>query len=292
MRPARAGDVSSPCDRRTMPLDVVTPEIRRYLLGDLDEAAATALEDRYVADPALQEDVRAAEDALIEAFLDGRLRPAERARFEAHYLASPIHRDRLAIARALHQRTKAPSSSVAAGGPFYGWLALAAAVVLASLWLVSRGGPPPQQAVVPPSPPGASAPAPAPAPVSPPVPAPAPVPSPVPSPARTLLALTLSPITTRGSEQEPFVRPAGPVDLALALEGAPVATDRAYDVALQTVDGRAVWRGRSRAAVTGSGLLTTVRLPVDTLPADDYVVVVTTPGRDERGRYVLRLRSR
>ena len=38
-----------------MPLDVVTPEIRRYLLGDLDEAAAAALEDRYVADPALLE---------------------------------------------------------------------------------------------------------------------------------------------------------------------------------------------------------------------------------------------
>ena len=271
-----------------MPLDVVTPEIRRYLLGDLDEAAATALEDRYVADPSLQEDVRAAEDALIEAFLDGRLRPAERARFEAHYLASPIHRDRVAIARALHQRTATPASA-AAGAPFYGWLALAAAVVLASLWIVARGGPPPTQAVVPPpppSPPRASAPAPAP--VSPAVPAP----SPAPSPARTLLALTLSPITTRGSEQEPYVRPAGPVDLALALEGAPVATDRAYDVELQTVDGRVVWRGRSRAAVTGSGLLTTVRLPVDTLPADDYVLVVAAPGRDERGRYVLRLRSR
>jgi hypothetical protein len=277
-----------------MPLDVVTPEIRRYLLGDLDEAAATALEDRYVADPAVLEDVRAAEDALIEAFLDGRLSPAERLRFEAHYLASPIHRDRVAIAQALHQRTE-PMASAAASAPFYGWMALAAAVVLASLWIVARGGPAPQQAVGPqpaPSRPGASVPAPAPAPVAPPVPAPAPATSPGQSPVRALLALTLSPITTRGSEQEPVVRPAGPVDLALALEGAPAATDRAYDVELQTVDGRVVWRGRSRVAGTGSGLLTTVRLPVDTLPADDYVLVIATPARDERGRYVLRLRSR
>jgi hypothetical protein len=52
-----------------------------------------------------------------------------------------------------------------------------------------------------------------------------------------------------------------------------------------------VWHGRSRPAA-GSGLLTTVRIPVDTLPADDYVVAIATTGGEERGRYVLRLRSR
>jgi hypothetical protein len=104
--------------------------------------------------------------------------------------------------------------------------------------------------------------------------------------------LTLSPIATRGGDRTTHVRPAGPVDLVLRLEGAPGASDRAYDVELQTVDGRVVWRGRSRAAIPGSGLLTTVRVPVDTVPADDYVVVIATPGREERGRYVLRLRSR
>ena len=88
------------------------------------------------------------------------------------------------------------------------------------------------------------------------------------------------------------MRPAGPVDLLLRLEGTPAASDRAYDAELQTVDGRVVWRGRSRAAAAGSGLLATVRVPADTLPADDYVVVIATPGRDERGRYVLRLRTR
>ena len=133
---------------------------------------------------------------------------------------------------------------------------------------------------------------PAPAPNLAPSPAPVPPPVPVPSPVRVVLALTLSQITTRGSEQEPLVRPAGPVDVVLRLEGAPAAADRAYDVALQDVDGRVLWRGRSRAAVAGSGLLTTVRLPVETLPADDYVVVIATPAGDERGRYVLRLRGR
>ena len=275
-----------------MPLDVVTPEIRRYLLGDLDAAGAAALEDRYVADPALLEDVRAAEDALIAAFLEDRLRPADRDRFEAHYLASPVHRDRVAIARALRQRAAGPPQTSAAGAGFYGWMAMAAAVVLASLWIVSRGGsPPPQQVVVPQAPPSQpqapeSAPAPAPAPPL------APDPTPAPSPVRAVLALTLSPITTRGGDQTTHVRPASPVDLVLRLEGTPASSDRVYDAELQTVDGRVVWRGRSRAAAAGSGLLTTVRVPADTLPADDYVVVIATSGREERGRYVLRLRTR
>jgi len=180
-----------------MPLEVVTPEIRRYLLGDLDAASAAALEDRYVNDPALLEDVRAAEDALIEAFLEGDLRPAERERFEAHYLASPVHRDRVAIARALRRRATGPAQSSTAGASFYGWMAMAAALVLASLWIVSRGGsPPPQQAAVPETPrsqPQTPEPAPA--------PAPAPPPGPAPSAARAILALTLSPITTRGGDQ-------------------------------------------------------------------------------------------
>jgi hypothetical protein len=277
-----------------MPLDVVTPEIRRYLLGDLDEAGAAALEDRYIADSALLEHVRAAEDALIAAFLDDRLRPADRARFEAHYLASPVHRDRVAIARAIRRRAAGPPQSSAAGGWFYGSMAMAAAVVLASLWIVSRGGsPPPPQAVVPPTPPSQQPQAPeaaperAPAPTQPPL-----VPAPAPSTARALLALTLSPITTRGGDQPIHVRPAGPVDLVLRLEGTPAASDRAYDAELQTVDGRVVWRGRSRAAAAGSGLITTVRVPADSLPADDYVVMIATPGREERGRFVLRLRSR
>jgi len=275
-----------------MPLDVVTPEIRRYLLGDLDAAGAAALEDRYVADPALLDTVRAAEDALIAAFLEDRLGPADRDRFQAHYLASPVHRDRVAIARALRQRAAGPPQTSAGGAGFYGWMAMAAAVVLASLWIVSRGGsPPPQQVVVPQAPPSQPQ-APESAPASAPAPPLVPEPTPAPSPVRAVLALTLSPITTRGGDQTTHVRPASPVDLVLRLEGTPASSDRVYDAELQTVDGRVVWRGRSRAAATGSGLLTTVRVPADTLPADDYVVVIATSGREERGRYVLRLRSR
>jgi hypothetical protein len=107
-----------------------------------------------------------------------------------------------------------------------------------------------------------------------------------------VLALTLSPLATRGGSGPAPVRPSGAVDLELRLEGAPARGDRGYDAELQTVEGRVVWRGRARPAVAGSGLLTTLRLAADTLPADDYVVVVSAPGGAERGRYGLRVRTR
>ena len=126
---------------------------------------------------------------------------------------------------------------------------MAAALVLASLWIVSRGGMPPQQAAdaaavsshrrrPPPDPPRRPVtPAPAPPLVAAPTPAP-------PTLVRSLLALTLSPISTRSGEQATHVGPAGPVDLVLRLEGTADTSDRTYDAELQTVDGR---RGVARS---------------------------------------------
>jgi hypothetical protein len=109
--------------------------------------------------------------------------------------------------------------------------------------------------------------------------------------ARAVLAVTLSPIATRGGDEQAPVRVGGPVDLVLRLEGTPAASDRVYDADLRTVDGRVVWRGRSRPGAASSGLLTTLRVPADALAPDDYVVAIAAAG-DERGRYVLRLRAR
>jgi hypothetical protein len=272
-----------------MPFDAVPSEIRRYLLGSLDEAGAAALEARYVADPVLVGQIGAAEEGLIEDFLDGRLSPADRARFEGHYLASPVHRDRVAIARAWRQRLTIREADPPTPTPaFYGWMLAAAAVVLLALWVTALPSPVPQQAHTPPTPSPVVRPSPpiVPAP-TPPTPAP-----PTPAAVRAVLALTLSPIATRAGDQPIHRRPPGPVDLALRLEGAPAAGDRAYEAELQTVEGRVVWRGRVSAAPAGRGLLTSLRVPADTLAPDDYVVVVTAPGGDERGRYTLRLRTR
>lgn len=305
-----------------MPPDVTTPEIRRYLLGTLDEASAAALEARYFADPALADDIGETEQDLVDDYLDGRLDAGERVRFETHYLASPVHRDRVATARALARRLAAQAAPAQASGhpgvvvdfqakrtkrpipaSFYGWLAFAAALVIASLWSLGGPGPVSRQAAAPPTParqeppapgvPGSAA-APAPAPgTAPSAPATSPAPAPAPGPARALLAITLSPIVTRGESPDPHRLPAGPADVVIHLQGVPAATDRAYVGEIQTVDGRTVWEGRARAGAADRGVLATIRVPADRLAADDYVVVLaatTDAGREERGRYVLRLR--
>lgn len=287
--------------------DILIPEIRRYLLGALDQASADALEARYFADPVLADDVRETELELVDDYVAGRLDAGDRARFESHYLASPVHRDRVATARALAARLApaAPAPVVdfqeararrRVTPTFYGWLALAAALVVASLWTLGRPVQGPRQAQRQPAPMPAPSPSPAPAPAAPEPSAPAAVPAPAPAPAtaRSVLAFTLSPIVTRGESPDPQRLPAGPADLLIRLEGPAGTADRSYAAEIQTVDGRSVWQGRASAGAAGSGILATVRVPAERLAADDYVVVLTatTPdGPEERGRYVLRLRA-
>ena len=266
--------------------DIAPAEVRAYLLGALDEASAAALESRYVGDPALIEAIRDEEDALVADYLDDRLTAVDRARFNRHYLASPVHRERVALARALVERAAATAPRAATAPSFYGWLAMAAAVVLMSLWLVGRPGPAPREAHGP-------IPAPSPAPLPSPAPPPA-VPSPgpaAPSTTRAAMAIALSAVSVRGAPAAPAHElPAEPVDLLLRLEGTPDLADRAFDVEVQRVDGTVVWRGRVRTASRGSGLLATAAIPAGTLSPDDYVVVASTGGA-ERGRYSLRLRA-
>ncbi|MEO5819203.1 MAG: hypothetical protein ABIT71_01745, partial [Vicinamibacteraceae bacterium] len=112
--------------------------MRAYLLGVLDAARAERLEARYVADPLLVDAMRDEEDALVADYLADRLTAVDRTRFDDHYLSSPVHRDRVALARALADRVAADAPTPSVSQAFYGWLAMAAAVVLASLWIVSR----------------------------------------------------------------------------------------------------------------------------------------------------------
>jgi hypothetical protein len=264
--------------------DVTSVEIRAYLVGALEQARAEALEARYLVEPVLAEAMRAEEDGLIDDYLADRLTAVDRARFESHYLASPVHRDRVAVARALADRAAAAAPKPSAGPRFYGWMAAAAAVVALSLWVAGRPGPLPQQAQAPTPVPGVPSPTPSPEPPT------APTPAPTPG-VRAALAIALSPLAVRGVPAPPaVVLPPGPLDLRLSLEGTPVAGDRVYDVELQTVEGRVVWRGRVRAAPADSGFLATPLVPGETLSPDDYVVMVSAGGA-ERARYLLRLRE-
>jgi hypothetical protein len=75
--------------------------IARYLLDDLPEAEQIQFEERYLADQAVFEQMRAIEEELIADYLRGGLAGRELARFESRYLNTPEGRERIAFAKAL-----------------------------------------------------------------------------------------------------------------------------------------------------------------------------------------------
>jgi hypothetical protein len=72
--------------------------IRRYLLGELAEADQAALEQELLSDRGKFDQVWAVENELVDSYVRGEMSGADRERFEGRYLASPLHRERVAIA--------------------------------------------------------------------------------------------------------------------------------------------------------------------------------------------------
>ena len=72
--------------------------IRRYLLGELAEAEQAALEQELLIDRGKFDQVWAVENELVDSYVRGEMSRADRKRFESHYLATPLHRERVAIA--------------------------------------------------------------------------------------------------------------------------------------------------------------------------------------------------
>jgi len=81
-----------------MKIDQSEKLIRKYLLGELAEADQTALEQELLIDRGKFERVWAVENELVDSYVRGEMSRADRKQFESHYLASPLHRERVAIA--------------------------------------------------------------------------------------------------------------------------------------------------------------------------------------------------
>ncbi len=86
-----------------METDIQEKIIFRYLLGDLPEAEQLALEQEFFAEGGKLEQIWALENQLLDRYVRGGLTPLERNLFEINYLASPVHRQRLAFAETLVQ---------------------------------------------------------------------------------------------------------------------------------------------------------------------------------------------
>jgi hypothetical protein len=90
--------------------------IRRYLLGDLPQEERAQLENRYLTDADLFEEVLASENDLIDSYARGELTEADRQKFDAEYLKSTQRRERMEFARALSHVSMSAKQSVATDG--------------------------------------------------------------------------------------------------------------------------------------------------------------------------------
>jgi uncharacterized membrane protein YccC len=77
--------------------------LKRYMLGELDQEEQQRLEREIMTDNHTFEQLSAAEDELVEEYLEGSLSAREREKFEKHFLSTPERRQELKLAKALRR---------------------------------------------------------------------------------------------------------------------------------------------------------------------------------------------
>lgn len=78
-------------------------QIRRYLLGQLEEDELGQLEEKMMADNELFDRVLLAEDDMVEEYVQDELSESDRAGFKASFLSTPEGRQQVAYAKALRK---------------------------------------------------------------------------------------------------------------------------------------------------------------------------------------------
>ena len=274
-------------------------QVQRYLLGELPETEAAALEERWFADEESFERAWESENRLVDDYVRGRLARAERGRFESHYLASPVHRRRVEAARRLLAAADAPEAALSMRERIAGWwrfspvprFAMAAGLLLllgTTLWLLRERARMREELAARiaaervererhaaeldrlrsgQTPPPAS-----------------PEPAPAPLRTQTVVAFLLSPTSVRGGAAQPLRLPAGVDQAQLRLRVAP-DEGRRFEAGLQTADGESVWRGRNLAARSGFVAIT---IPAARLPHNDYVLILSSIDSDGRAEELRR----
>lgn len=113
---------------------IVSEPVRAYLLGQLGDQEAVALEEKYFMDRSFFLRVQSVEQWLIEDYLENRLSQSERQQFESRYLKIPALRKRL-------EEVRSQAPSLPAPKPENRWILRAAfatcliCVVGASAWI-------------------------------------------------------------------------------------------------------------------------------------------------------------
>jgi hypothetical protein len=80
-------------------------ELSQYLLGKLTSERREEIEGRILLEDGFHQEVEIAEEELLDSYVHGTLTPADRQLFEANYLTSELHRQKLLFALALKKKT-------------------------------------------------------------------------------------------------------------------------------------------------------------------------------------------
>ena len=241
-------------------------QLRRYLLRQLSDAEAEAIEAAYFADGTVAARIDDLDDDLAHAYVDGSLDAGERAAFERG-LDVPGRAARVAFVAGIRTAAVHPTSTPAAPAsraPQTAWTMLAAAAVLllalGGWWLISPGQqlPPSQQAE-------ARPPAPAPATTAPPTASP-----------DVIVALALPVTATRSGGVAPTVELPGDADVVLLRLGLPLPPLPDLAAEVRGVDTGREWRGVVTPPAPEAPVATTaeVRVPAAELPAGDYILTL------------------
>jgi hypothetical protein len=278
-----------------MTSDAWDGRLRRYLLGTLTEGECDAIEREYFVQEDTLDRVSAAEDDLIDEYLSGELSAHERGQFERHYLSTPSHRRRVAVAHAI--TSAASARAIDRRDPGRRWLAASAIaatvlIVAGGAWMLrgrsaSRSGPVENVAtpVAAPKPPTES-------------PDTTAAREPAPEP-RVVVAVSISPILVRGADKASSLAIGPGTDIVRLLLQSGERGERSLGrgrAIVRTVAGREVWRGPA-ASPAGSprNELARVEIPAALLRPDDYIIeLLETDARGasvERYRYFLTVRA-
>jgi hypothetical protein len=263
--------------------------LTRYLLGRMDPEEQALVEERYLADPAFHEELRATERDLIDRYVHGEI--AEPDAFERHFLSSPTRRQRVEFARALSRSlARDPVVSQRTGSPTRGpvlpreggssgrvWQLLAASlVILVGGWLLIQGwrrpSPPQQAGPTPQGQPHRSQPQ-APSSTPPRDGTPGPRPEPAPPVRVATFVLTTSLTRDRGETRTLVIE--GNTEVRLQLDFEP-GDYTSYRAVLRTGAREEIWRqGPLQPRRTATGQSVVVSLPASRFSSQDYTITLS-----------------
>lgn len=87
--------------------------IKRFLFGEMAEEERFDLEERFITDANLFEEIKIVEDDLIEKYVRGWMNPAEVSKFEKNFLTTNKRRERVEFSRQLINKLEGQKESVA-----------------------------------------------------------------------------------------------------------------------------------------------------------------------------------